>query len=232
MTIRRLYVWILSCIVCACSALLIPSYVTESPTIARTDCGKVRGRRVIKDNAYVFRGIPYATPPVGKLRWKAPVPVSRDLNNCWNGTLSAKKFGNVCFQRDSTGASLYTGSEDCLYLNVWTPDLNPASPLPVMFWIHGGFLLTGNGNMQDLGYAPTTKLAHDTNTVYVSINYRLHALGFMALDCLRQNSPHNTSGNYGFMDMIAGLQWVQRNIRNFGGDPDQVNSLWFTLKPI
>ncbi|XP_052777949.1 para-nitrobenzyl esterase-like [Mya arenaria] len=114
------------------------------------------------------------------------------------------------------------GNEDCLYLNVWTPSLNSKAGLPVMFWVHGGYLLVGNGNQHDIGYAPTEQLARDHNVVYVSINYRLNAFGFMSLDMLRGGSHTNTSGNYGFMDMLEGLQWVQNNIRQFGGDPNKV----------
>ncbi|KAK5873597.1 hypothetical protein PBY51_018625 [Eleginops maclovinus] len=112
------------------------------------------------------------------------------------------------------------GQEDCLFINVWTPSLQPTARLSVMVWIHGGFLHMLSGG--EPGYSPTEKLAVDTQIVYVSFNYRLNAFGFMALNMLREGSPSNTSGNYGFMDQIAALKWVQKNIQVFGGDPEKV----------
>ncbi|KAF3832267.1 hypothetical protein F7725_025932 [Dissostichus mawsoni] len=112
------------------------------------------------------------------------------------------------------------GQEDCLFINVWTPALQPAHRLPVMVWMHGGYLHMLSGG--EPGYSPTEKLAADTEMVFVSFNYRLNAFGFMALNMLREGSPSNTSGNYGFMDQIAALKWVQENIHVFGGDPEKV----------
>lgn len=192
----------------------------EQPIIVKTDCGPVLG---IKSTAYVFKGIPYALPPTNERRWKAPVPLSKCTNTCWMNTFNASTFGNTCIQKDVHNTSQLKGSEDCLYLNVWTPTLNPHANLPVMVWIHGGSLQFLNGNWPT--YSPTTKLANKTNVVYVSMNYRLHAFGFMALDILSKQSPHNASGNYGFMDQQLALQWVQKNIRNFGGNPNMVSRL-------
>jgi carboxylesterase type B len=189
----------------------------EQPIIVKTDCGPVLG---IKSTAYVFKGIPYALPPTKERRWKAPVPLSKSTNTCWMNTFNASTFGNTCIQKDGHTMSQLKGSEDCLYLNVWTPTFNPHANLPVMVWIHGGSLQALNGNWPT--YSPTTKLANKTNVVYVSMNYRLHAFGFMALDILSKESPHNVSGNYGFMDQQLALQWVQKNIRNFGGNPNMV----------
>ncbi|XP_049928306.1 para-nitrobenzyl esterase isoform X2 [Epinephelus moara] len=193
-------------------------YVAQTlpPGIAQvsTDCGKYRGRH--KNGAYSFKGIRYAAPPVGNLRWAPPAePV------CNGGVTNAGRFGNMCPQvRLMTSTEKVMGQEDCLFINVWTPTLQPEAKLPVMVWIHGGYLHMLSGGEQ--GYSPTEKLAADTGMVYISFNYRLNAFGFMALEILREGSPKNTSGNYGFMDQIAALKWVQRNIHVFGGDPGKV----------
>ena len=182
----------------------------------QTTCGPVAG--IYNNSAYSFRGIPYAQPPVGNLRWKPPQPLSKQTGTCWNGTFIAQSYGNTCAQPDEEFWTV--GHEDCLYLNVITPTLDPRARKPVMVWIHGGSLEALNGNWPL--YSPTERLAADTDIVYVSFNYRLQAFGFMALKLLADDSPTGTSGNYGFMDMILALKWVQENILNFGGDPDQV----------
>ncbi|XP_045206997.2 para-nitrobenzyl esterase-like [Mercenaria mercenaria] len=196
----------------------------DADTTVHVNCGKVRGEWSTTDSGFSFKGIPYAVPPVGHLRWRPPIPVRTENNNCWTGTLQARQFGSPCVQRDSVNISNVIGSEDCLYLNVLTPTLDTHAKLPVMFWIHGGYLLFGNGNQYDIGYAPTLALAKKLNVVFVSINYRLNAFGFMALEWLKNGSSTNTSGNYGFMDMIEGLRWVQENIHSFGGDSSQVTA--------
>ncbi|WAR24207.1 PNBA-like protein [Mya arenaria] len=208
-------------------SIVVSAFLTfpakDEDTTVNVDCGRVRGLYNVTSDAYSFRGIPYASPPVGNLRWRPPFPVNSSNSNCWRGLLDASQFGSPCFQRNAAyNAKMTLGNEDCLYLNVWTPSLNSKAGLPVMFWVHGGYLLVGNGNQHDIGYAPTEQLARDHNVVYVSINYRLNAFGFMSLDMLRGGSHTNTSGNYGFMDMLEGLQWVQNNIRQFGGDPNKV----------
>ena len=192
-------------------------FLLETDPVVDTDCGPVHG--ISSGKSFSFRGIPYASPPVGDKRWRPPRELTKQNNNCWTGTLNATEFGNICFQ--THGNEKYMGSEDCLYLNVWTPSLNPQTKLPVAVWIHGGYLEYGAGNQPSI--SPSESLAQITETVYVSMNYRLHALGFISLKLLADDSPTNTSGNYGFMDMIAALQWVQRNIENFGGDKDQVS---------
>ncbi|XP_027869795.1 uncharacterized protein LOC114142640 [Xiphophorus couchianus] len=179
-----------------------------------TDCGEFRGKH--ENGAYSFKGIPYAAPPVGERRWAPPSDPP-----CKQGVTDATRFRSVCAQVQpmlSTGKAI--GQEDCLFVNVWTPTLRPDAALPVMVWIHGGSLQTLSGG--EPGYSPTEKLAADTQLVYVSFNYRLNAFGFLALEVLREGSPKNTSGNYGFLDQIAALKWVQRNIRGFGGDPGRV----------
>ncbi|XP_045205807.2 para-nitrobenzyl esterase-like [Mercenaria mercenaria] len=194
--------------------------VHQVDATADTDCGRVRGNWSRNDGAISFLGIPYAEPPVGNLRWRPPVPIRKNRNNCWSDTLLAEQFGSKCVQRDPDNSSKTVGSEDCLFLNVFTPTLNTSAELPVMFWIHGGGLTSGTGS--EPGYSPTAALAKSLNVVFVSINYRLNAFGFMALEWLKGGSSTNTSGNYGFMDAIQGLHWVQENIKNFGGNPQDV----------
>ncbi|XP_023134994.2 para-nitrobenzyl esterase [Amphiprion ocellaris] len=193
-------------------------YVAQTlpPGLAQvsTDCGEFRGRH--QNGAYSFKGIPYAAPPVGDLRWAPPAdPV------CRSTVSDAGRFRSMCPQvRPLSSSGKVMGQEDCLFINVWTPSLQPNAKLPVMVWIHGGYLHMLSGG--EPGYSPTEKLAADTEMVYVSFNYRLNAFGFMALEMLREGSPRNTSGNYGFLDQIAALKWVQRNIHVFGGDPGKV----------
>ncbi|XP_030271352.1 uncharacterized protein LOC115580822 isoform X1 [Sparus aurata] len=179
-----------------------------------THCGEFRGRH--NNGSYSFKGMPYAAPPVGTLRWAPPAePV------CRSGVTDAGHFGSMCSQvRPLLSTGRVMGQEDCLFINVWTTTLQPDAKLPVMVWIHGGGLHTLSGGEQ--GYAPTEQLAADTGVVYVSFNYRLNAFGFLALELLREGSPKNTSGNYGFLDQIAALKWVQKNIHLFGGDPEKV----------
>ncbi|XP_060072894.1 para-nitrobenzyl esterase-like [Ylistrum balloti] len=182
---------------------------------AQTSCGPVRGK--FDGNAYAYRGIPYAVPPVRTKRWQPPEPLRHEDGTCWPGTFDASVLKSKCVQRLEDRV---VGTEDCLHLNVWTPTNVTSADLPVMVFIHGGSLEIGYSDRP--GYAPNEQLARDTNTVYVSMNYRLQAFGFMALDILSKNSKTNTSGNYGHMDQILALKWVQENIRNFGGNPNKV----------
>ena len=182
--------------------------------------GVVRGQ--YDGDAVVFKGIPYAEPPVGTRRWQASVPC--DVNKCWNGTLDATKFGSICVQQDvlsPNDPSKVIGSEDCLFVNVWTPrERSPEQLLPVLVYIHGGYLLYLSGSWK--GLHPTPEMVSEMKIVGVSFNYRLNAFGFLALKSLADASPSKTSGNYGFMDQILALKWVQANIRKFGGDPESV----------
>ena len=182
--------------------------------------GVIRGQN--DGDAVVFKGIPYAAPPVGTRRWQASVPC--DVNKCWNGTLDATKFGSICVQQDvgsPNDPSKVIGSEDCLFVNVWTPrERSPEELLPVLVYIHGGYLLYSSGNWK--GLHPSPEMVSDMKIVGVSFNYRLNAFGFLALKSLADISPSKTSGNYGFMDQILALKWVQTNIRKFGGDPESV----------
>ncbi|XP_045769192.1 acetylcholinesterase-like isoform X3 [Maniola jurtina] len=156
---------------------------------------------------FSFKGIPYAEPPVGDLRFKAPQPKTP-----WEGVRSAKEHASKCYQYhlmpNESASSI--GSEDCLYLNVYTPNLVPINPLPVMVWIHGGGFMIGGGDND----GPQFLLRKDV--ILVTINYRLEILGFLSLD------TEDIPGNAGMKDQVAALRWVKENIRKFGGDPDNI----------
>lgn len=181
-----------------------------------TEEGPVRGE--LQDKSIVFRGIPYASPPVGDLRWRPPQAAAKRT-----AVLDASQFGSPCAQPDSTGKVI--GSEDCLSLNVWSPKTKESALRPVMFFIHGGGNITGSADMTAFGvklYDGT--FLHDLGgVVVVTINYRLGPLGYFSHPALSNEDKQNgVSGNYGLMDQIFALQWVQKNIRNFGGDPNNV----------
>ncbi len=180
--------------------------VRPPPAPVMTSYGLVQG--AAEGDLTVYRGIPFAAPPVGELRWRAPQPAPK-----WTGVRETTKFASDPFQPGHSNAS-----EDCLYLNVWTPAKRADERLPVMVWIYGGaFSAGGTAGRGTSG----EQLAHK-GVVLVSINYRVGALGFLAHPALSAESPHHVSGNYGLLDMIAGLQWVQQNIAAFGGNPQRV----------
>ena len=164
----------------------------------------------------IFKGIPYAAPPVGPLRWRKPQPVAP-----WDGVRPAEGWGPRAMQGSRLGDIDPLNSrmdEDCLYLNVWTPAGSPDDRLPVMFWIHGGSNNTGAGSEPTYdGGALASK-----GVVVVTINYRLDVFGFLAHPDLTRESGDTASGNYGLLDQIAALEWVQRDIAAFGGDPERV----------
>ena len=163
-----------------------------------------------------FKGIPYAAPPVGPLRWKAPQPAP-----AWNGIRKAADYGARAMQGRIYDDMVFNDSgpsEDCLYLNLWMPADQPASKLPVMVWIHGGGFIAGSSSepRQDAGNLSKK------GVMVVSFNYRMGVFGFLALPELSKESGHNASGNYGLLDQVAALEWVKKNIALFGGDPDNV----------
>lgn len=173
-------------------------------TIVRTEQGAVQGFRIPEFATVAWQGIPYARPPVGNLRWKAPKQPSR-----WNGVRSATSYGSPCYQ-----GSLTT-SEDCLYLNVWRPD-SGADRLPVLVFIHGGSNIGGSGE------GSWYTAAHSYNVVVVTLNYRLGPLGWFSHPALKTGDRKDNSGNFGTLDQIAALKWVHDNIAQFGGDPGNV----------
>ena len=188
--------------------------------------GKVRGVASTSTDVTVFRGIPYAAPPVGELRWKHPQPVKP-----WKGVKNADTFGSISWQNGQEPGSFYykefyqnehtTMNEDCLYLNVWAPTSSLSQPkekLPVAVWIHGGAYQNGYGNeitMDGDAWA-------DRGVILVTFNYRLGLLGFLSHPALGAENADGISGNYGTYDQIAALQWVHDNIAQFGGDPSNV----------
>jgi para-nitrobenzyl esterase len=189
-----------------------------APTRAqvRTDAGTVEGTASADGKVQVFKGIPYAAPPVGPLRWKEPQPVVH-----WDGARKATEFGARCMQGNVFGDMAFRDSgpsEDCLYLNVWTPKADAGAKLPVMVWIYGGGFQAGATSE---GRQDGENLAHK-GVVVVSMNYRLGIFGFFSHPELTSESPHHASGNYGLLDQAAALQWVHNNIAAFGGDPANV----------
>jgi len=174
--------------------------------------GQISGEE--RDGVRNYKGIPFAAPPVGELRWKPPQPAQP-----WGGVRDCTNFGAICPQPKSIlGQKQGKASEDCLFLNVWTAATNADAKLPVMVWIHGGGCTTGAGSQPS--YDGTTFAK--AGVVLVTINYRLGPFGYLAHPLLSKESPHNVSGNYGHLDQIAALQWLQKNITAFGGDPQCV----------
>jgi para-nitrobenzyl esterase len=182
------------------------------PPRVRTAQGELVGA-VTTLGPYVFKGIPYAAPPVGPLRWHAPHPPAS-----WQGVRKATAFGPSCMQPPSGQIPASAMSEDCLYLNVWTSNLHPPIAAPVMVFIPGGAFVAGSGSQPAYDGA---NLAI-RGAVVVTINYRLGVFGFFAHPDLTAASPHRSSGNYGLLDMMAALRWVRQNIASFGGNPHNV----------
>jgi para-nitrobenzyl esterase len=204
-------------VACAIVALLglSSAFAASGPDRVTTVNGVVEGAKTA-DGVRVFKGIPFAAPPVGDLRWKAPQPVKN-----WTGVRAADKFGASCMQRAVFGDMEFRAngmSEDCLYLNVWTTAEAASAKQPVLVYFYGGGLMAGDGSEPRYdGEAMAKK-----GIVSVTINYRLAAFGFLALPELSAEAPYKASGNYGFLDQHAALKWVQANIAAFGGDPARV----------
>jgi para-nitrobenzyl esterase len=188
---------------------------SESPPVVATTGGNIRGSGI--DGFYMFRGIPYAAPPVGPLRWRATQPAAT-----WSGVRAATEFGADCEQPITPAPSSPPApamSEDCLTINVLTPTLQTTRKLPVMVWIHGGAFFVGSGRFPlNTGVPQLSR----RGVVLVTFNYRLGRFGFFAHSALSHEHPGEPVGNYWETDQIAALQWVQRNIAKFGGDPSKV----------
>lgn len=202
---------------CAIALLAIASATTVfAAEVVHTASGDIEGTASADGKIRIFRGIPYAAPPVGDLRWKAPQPVEG-----WTGVRKAVDFGARCMQ-----GHIYTDmvfrdsgpSENCLYLNVWTPATSGDARVPVMVWIYGGGFAAGAASepRQD-----GENLARK-GIVVVNLNYRLGIFGFFSLPELAKESGHNASGNYGLLDQVAALEWVHKNIGAFGGDAGNI----------
>lgn len=186
---------------------------SEHRMIVTTAQGRVAGHAVRAGRVRAFLGIPYAAPPVGALRWRAPQPPAP-----WSGVREAAGFGPDCPQAPNPLFRAPCQDEDCLYLNVWAPADVGAGGLPVMVWVHGGGFVGGSGSDARCdGSAFAT-----AGVIVVSLNYRSGIFGFLAHPGLSAESASGTSGNYGLLDQIAALQWVRENIAAFGGSPQRV----------
>jgi para-nitrobenzyl esterase len=200
------------------SVFLATAILAVGPAAAQIDMAKLTGGTVsgvVADGIATFKGIPFAAPPLADLRWKPPAAVKP-----WPGVLKADHFGAACMQAADFAKTMgYDGpiSEDCLYLNVWTPARSRSEKLPVIVWIHlGGYF----SSMTALRLYDGSHFAR-RGVIFVSVAYRLGPFGFLATPELSRESGH-ASGNYGLLDMIAGLKWVHENIAQFGGDPAKV----------
>jgi para-nitrobenzyl esterase len=202
------------------STLILPLLICAAAFAAdrvKTANGVVESTAAPKDGVRSFKGIPFAQAPVGELRWREPQPVKN-----WSGVRNADQFGPRCMQRTGPGADYWFRgngmSEDCLYLNVWTPAKSGSEKLPVLVYVFGGGFQNGDGS--EPRYDGGNMAAK--GMVAVSINYRTNVFGFFVHPDLTKESPHHAAGNYGLLDQVAALQWVQKNIAAFGGDPKRV----------
>lgn len=208
------YIFLLAALLSVSGLLLVAAtprtYANPfDPTLVHTANGAIKG--MVNENTRQFLGIPYAAPPVGNLRWQPPQPAAS-----WSGTRDATKFGSVCTQASLVPGGGAVGSENCLFLNVYTPNRFEAH-LPVMVWIHGGSFVFGAGSLYD-----PNAMVRRGNVIVVTINYRLGSLGFLALPGLSAESASGSSGEYGLLDQQAALHWVRTNIARFGGNPGNV----------
>jgi para-nitrobenzyl esterase len=204
--------------ICALISVLANPSLGVFPTgtfrsTVRLDAGVLEGvQSGPSKNEVAFLGIPYATPPVGELRWKPPKPVSK-----WTGTRKATEFGATCPQLPAGWLPTLPWNEDCLYLNVWTTQLSTNAKLPVIVYFHGGSNTAGYSQLTPLGLAFSP-----LGVVVVSANYRVGPFGFFAHPALTKESEDHSSGNYGLLDQLQALHWVRENISHFGGDPSRI----------
>ncbi len=178
-----------------------------------TETGRVRGIPGNNPHFTVFRGIPYAKPPVGELRWRHPQPAEP-----WEGVRDCSRFGNIPYQFMGPPETRFTMSEDCLYINVWTPAKSRDEKLPVLFWNYGGAFMGGYSNRPQYDGEAMCK----RGVVFVSFNYRTGPLGMLSVSEMKEENPYGSMGNIYYLDQIAALKWTRRNIANFGGDPDRI----------
>ena len=211
---------ILVCTLAAVSA----SFAQQTTPVVRVDSGQLQG--MVEDGVVSYKGIPFAAPPVGDLRWRPPQPVKP-----WTGIRQATEYGANCMQGrfgppPAAGTNAPPApSEDCLFLNIWRPANTAAgAKTPAMVWIHGGGFTGGSGSSPQTSGVQFAK----QGVVLVSINYRLGRFGFFAFPALSRERPDETKGNYAYMDQIAALQWIKRNIAAFGGDPNNVTIFGFS----
>jgi len=197
-----------------CAASIQPALAADR---VKTANGTLESSAAAKDGVRSFKGIPFADPPIGDLRWREPQPVRN-----WQGIRTADQFGPRCMQRTGPGADYWFRSngmsEDCLYLNVWTPAKSADEKLPVLVYIFGGGFQNGDGSEPRYDGENMAR----KGMVAVSVNYRTNIFGFFVHPELTKESPHHAAGNYGLLDQVAALQWVQKNIAAFGGDPKRV----------
>ena len=187
--------------------------VAQAPAPVKVEGGAVQG--AFEDGLTVYRGIPFAAPPVGDLRWRAPQPVAK-----WDGVKETVKFAPACIQGIMMGprGSGPAPSEDCLYLNIWSPAKSPRDRVPVFVWIYGGGFAGGATSIPTFSGEKLAK----KGVMLVSIAYRVGQMGFFVHPELSAETRNRVSGNYGLLDMISGLQWIRKNIAAFGGDPQRV----------
>jgi len=199
-----------------CGRAVAQDAAAPNPCEITTKSGKISGVFNQKKGVCSFKGIPYAQPPVGDLRFAPPQPVKP-----WADTLKATKFGEMCIQEKMSFPAASdrkaSGSEDCLFLNVWRPMSESSKLLPVMFFIHGGGFTIGSGHEE---FYEGTNISSQGGVILVTINYRLNVFGFLAHPSLKDAQGH--AGNYGMLDQVAALQWVKDNISSFGGDPNNI----------
>jgi para-nitrobenzyl esterase len=205
-------------------AVLVAGAAQQPAPVVRVESGQLQG--VAEDGVESFKGIPYAAPPVGELRWRPPQPVAP-----WTGVRPAAEFGADCMQgrfgppQGAGAGSAPAPSEACLFLNVWRPARAAAgAKMPVMVWIHGGGFTGGSGSSPNTSGTQFAK----QGVVLVTFNYRLGRFGFFAFPALSREHPEELKGNYAYMDQIAALQWIKRNIAAFGGDPNNVTIFGFS----
>lgn len=228
---------LLLCLLAGVVMMSVGAAAQKKPDVVRTESGELQG--VAGDGIVSYKGIPFAAPPVGDLRWRPPQPAAH-----WTGVRQAAEFGADCMQGrfgprpPASGSAPATGarptqaasqerapSEDCLFVNVWSPaSATPGAKLPVMFWIFGGGFVFGSSASPSTSGAQFAK----QGVVLVAPNYRVGRFGFFAFPALGQEHPDEPKGNYAYMDQIAALKWVQKNISAFGGDPDNVTIVGFS----